>query len=306
MTQTPTPSDELLRAHNALVPSDNAVQRQLRLRQALWRERSALPIGAHRGRPLGSRLPMPFAQDTLANYLTETVRDVVRAEVLDPHKSAGKLYTQPRIFEDLLSSQPLCFNLFAELQRDLALASRAFAVLLGQPDVRVMGIEFEHSPGRGSERFTGDASAFDVFVRYEFGESARGFVGLEVKYAETMQQPPARHRARYEAVADAMGVFVPEARPRLREAPLEQLWRDHLLAGSLLLDEASGFARGAFAVVYPSENVSVADAAQAYRGCLRDDAGFRAWTLEELLDVFARCGDGPWVGEVRGRYLGPA
>ncbi len=297
-------SDDVLHAHHVLVHSDNPIQRQLRLLQALWRERSVLPVGLHRGLPLGSRLAMPFAQDTLANYMTETVRAVVRREVLDATNSAGKLYTQPRIFEDLLTSQPLCFNLFGELQQDLGLASRTFAALLGAPRLQVTGVEFEYSPGRGSEHFTGDASAFDVFVRYEADGGARGFVGIEVKYAENLQGPPARHRARYDAVADAMGVFVPEARARLRQTPLEQLWRDHLLAGSLLLDAGSGFQRGAFAVVYPGANGIVGDAVAAYRACLRDDAGFAAWSLEDVLGAMARSGGGAWVGEVRGRYLG--
>jgi hypothetical protein len=34
-------------------------------------------------RPSGSRLPMPWAQETLANFLTPRIREVVRAEVLD-------------------------------------------------------------------------------------------------------------------------------------------------------------------------------------------------------------------------------
>lgn len=97
---------------------------------------------------------MPFAQETLANYLTETIREVVRQEVLDPTRSANKLYRAPRIFEDLLSSQPLCFNLFAHLQRDLELASRVFAELLDIDGLQVETVEFEYSPGRGDPRFT--------------------------------------------------------------------------------------------------------------------------------------------------------
>jgi hypothetical protein len=123
--------------------------------------------------------------------MTDTVRDVVRAEVLDPVRNEGKLYRAPRIFEDLLSSQPLCFNLFAELQRDRMLAGRVFERLLARPDLRVESVDFEHSPGRGDPRFTGDHSAFDVFLTCE-ADGARGFVGIEVKYVETLSNgsPP--------------------------------------------------------------------------------------------------------------------
>jgi hypothetical protein len=121
---TNSPSEDLLRSHHAFVKSDNGFQRTVRLRQALWREKFDYPIGLHRGVPLGTRLQMPDAKTHLWNYLTDSIRDVVRAEVLDAAGGDGKLFGKPRIFDDLLSSQPLCFNLFGELKRDLALASR--------------------------------------------------------------------------------------------------------------------------------------------------------------------------------------
>jgi hypothetical protein len=43
--------------------------------------------------------------------------------------SQGVSQADGSIFEDLLSSQPLCFNLFGHLQKDLGLASRVIANL---------------------------------------------------------------------------------------------------------------------------------------------------------------------------------
>src|SRR5580658_4691518 len=116
---------ELLVRHHVLERTDNVFQRRARLMQALWRDEQGLAVGEHDGRKLGSRLTMPSARETLSNYLTDTIRSVVRSEVLDAKRSKGKLYKKPRIFDDLLSSQPICFNLFGELQHDLELASRA-------------------------------------------------------------------------------------------------------------------------------------------------------------------------------------
>ena len=87
----------------------------------MWRAKRGYEIGELKtkngSRLLGSRLVMPWAQVELANYLSGTIKCVVRDEVMDPVKSKGKLYGKLRIFNDLLSSQPLCFNLFSELQR---------------------------------------------------------------------------------------------------------------------------------------------------------------------------------------------
>jgi hypothetical protein len=299
------PNDEVLEQHHVLIRSDNAFQRRARLLQSLWRERHELPIGMHGDRLLGSRLAMPFAQESLSNYLTENTRQVVRAELRQTTQSGEKLFSEPRIYDDLLSSQPLCFNLFAELQCDLKLATRVFSKLLGDSEIQVQGVTFEYSPGRGDARFTADRSAFDVFVTYQSSVATRGFVGIEVKYAENMAVAPARHRPRYDEVADAMGVFRVDARATLKVAPVEQLWRDHLLAGSLRLDTASGFSRGTFAVVYPSANTRVVEAVTTYRACLSDPSGFATWTLEDLTDAINKStGKGAWIGELCARYLG--
>ena len=288
---------DILVEHQALIDRDNEFQREARLRQALWRERRGLPIGLHRGKELGSRLAMPFAQETLANYLTENIKSVVRAEV----QKTEKLYRAPRIYDDLLSSQPLCFNLFGELHLDLDLATAVFRHLLGE-NLRVTGIEFEHSPGRGERRFTHDGSALDVFVKYEFNGGA-GFVGVEVKYVEDLDRDEARYRKRYDEVTRQMGIFEPTALSQLRERPLEQFWRDHLLVGGMLLDQESGFERGMFAVLYPKGNTVIESAVTRYRSCLLDAATFTSWTLEQVLDAVDQAGAAGWVTEVRERYL---
>lgn len=102
----------------------------------------------------------------------------------------------------------------------------------------------------------------------------------------------------------SMGCFEASARPRLRARPLEQLWRDHLLCGSLLLDRASGFDRGTFAVLYPGQNRAVGSALRQYQTCLSDSTTFRAWTLEEVLDALDAAGAGAWAIEARRRYAG--
>lgn len=150
-----------------------------------------------KSRPLGSRLPMPWAREELANFVTDGVREVVRAEVLDPAKSRGKLFGKPRIFNDLLSSQPLCFNLFAELRSDLALASKLVAHFTAGRFSEVVAIEFEHAPSP-IERYTGDRSAFDVLLECRSARGAHGFLGIEVKYHENLTGAAASHKPRYE------------------------------------------------------------------------------------------------------------
>ena len=205
----------LAQDYHVLVESDNLPQRRMRLLQALWREEQGYPIGEHNGRLLGSRLPMPYAEDTLNNYLTDTIKAIVRTEVMTPENRQGRLFGMPRIYNDLLSSQPLCFNLFGELRQDLPLATRVFRALTNDRVGEVIAIDFEHSPGRGDVRYTGDKSAFDVFVEFKTPQNGNGFIGIEVKYHENLKVKADNHRARYDEVANMMGCYVNDKRESL-------------------------------------------------------------------------------------------
>lgn len=296
-------SEANLRAHHVWVPTDSSFQRRCRLRQALWREANDIPIG-HKpnGEPLGSRIAMPRAKEQLENFITPVVRDVVRAEVMDPVRAADKLFGEPRIYDNLLSSQPLCFNLFGELSVDLDEATRVFRVLEPMRIGRVTAIRFEHSPGRGDPRYTGDRSAFDVFVEYEArGANKRGFLGIEVKYHEALTDEAAPHRVRYDELAEACGWWCADVEGTRRKKPLQQMWRDHLLAASLVIN--GDFDEGAFVFLAPKDNRACADAVAAFKPHVARDGVFAFWTLEEAVGAVATATASPWAETVRRRYL---
>lgn len=280
-------------------------QRTARILQSIWREEQGYDIGENKGRgvtrPLGSRLAMPWAKETLANFLTDGVKKVVRKEVLDPDRSRNKLFGQPRIFNDLLSSQPLCFNLFGELALDIEFAAEVFMNLTSGHVARVERIEFEHSPGRGDVRYTADNSAFDVYVEYVSQDEKNGFLGIEVKYHEDLRGTASAHKVRYEEVASEMGCFHDEAITKLKKAPLQQIWRDHLLAGALKME--GGFDHGQFVFLYPKNNAACSRGVAAYRKCLVNDDTFIVWTLEEMVAAIRQSRDTAWVDAFHDRYL---
>jgi hypothetical protein len=75
---------DLAKSLNAYERVDvSAFQRRARVLQVLWRQEQDLDPAER-----GSRLAAPAAE-ALKNFLTETVRDVVRTEVMDPLTSAG-------------------------------------------------------------------------------------------------------------------------------------------------------------------------------------------------------------------------
>jgi len=298
--------DKLARKYCAFEKVDKSTfQRCARILQSLWREEQDYKIGEHKyrsvGRKLGSRLPMPWARETLANYLTDTIKSVVRYEVLDKSRSKGKLYGKPRIFNDLLSSQPLCFNLFGELHQDLNLASKVFEELSQGIVEKVLRIEFEYSPGRSGPKYTGDKSAFDVYVEYISSQKKVGFIGVEVKYHENLTGKESRYQPLHNRIAKKADCFREEGFEELNNLPLQQIWRDHLLALSML--QAKDFEEGFFVFLYPELNNLCSDAVSEYKKHLKGNSHFQDWTLEQIACAIQKKTNAKWIEHLYDRYL---
>ena len=102
---------EALHAKESVDKSD--FQRRARILQSIWREEQGFSCQEDldaKGQMYlrGSRLKMPEAKDLLSNFITDRIQHVVRTEVCNQTASKGKLFGKPRIFENLLSSQPFC------------------------------------------------------------------------------------------------------------------------------------------------------------------------------------------------------
>lgn len=296
-----TGRQELLNHHLAWVDRENAWQRRARLAQSLWRQRNGFEAGLHRGRRLGSRLVEADGfPPRMANYLTANVRAVVRHALRT--RQAGALFAEPRLWTDLLSSQPLCFNLVGELTTDLDLAMRVFRSLFGDRVEAVDAIRFEWSPGRDDPRYTANRSAFDILVDYR-GPRGRGFLAFEVKYHEDLKGTPATPRAKYCDIARQQGIFSESDFGRLERLPLQQLWLDHLLALQMLSADRYHWQDGLFVVLHPGRNRHCAEAVADYRGLLLSTETFDAITLETFVEALARETDRPWVADLRDRYV---
>ena len=301
---------EALQAKESVDKSD--FQRIARILQSIWREEQGFSCQGEdldaKGQKYlrGSRLKMPEAKNLLSNFITDRIQQVVRKEVCDQTASQGKLFGKPRIFENLLSSQPLCFNLFAELKLDIPLATDLAKELTSGRFCKVKAIEFEFSPGRRDTRYLGDRSAFDVFIECETATGGRGFIGIEVKYHENLigqagTDGDRKENFRYDQVADSMNCFSAGTRDELKSSPLEQIWRDHLLAG--VMHDKDKYDDGLFVILYPRDNHHVSDAVAKYRNCLSDDSSFAESTLEDVYSRIKKYSTAGWIDLFFDRYL---
>lgn len=298
--------EELLRKHHVHEPMDHRFRSAARLLQSLWREDRELPIGHYRtdGRrkKLGSRIGNVAARAG-ANFMVPAITALVRRELA--YREPAAMIDEARLYGNLLSSMPLAFNLFGLLKLDLSFASRVLGELF--PDLagaQVRAVLFEHSPGRGNPVLTGDHSAFDVLLRYEKPDGTRGFVAIEMKYSESCQEPASAVRRRYDDLAEVSGLFVEPRKPALRTKPLQQLFREHLLAQAMLM--RGDYDEGRFVVIAPQLNALVARAVAGYHAELKpageDHVSFASVTLEDAIVALAMAGEEQYAARLYRRY----
>ena len=175
----------------------SAFASKARLLQSIWRSEKGYEFEKY-----GNFLELHFAKESGANFITPEIFELVKHEVANKHIDR-KVIQEPRIWNNLLSSQPLAFNLYGELKLDLGLATLVFKDLYPERQIdNVTAIEFEYSPGRRNLKYTGDSSAFDVFIVYKNIQHEQCFFGIEVKYAEDLNDPPAEHKDIYTTIAE--------------------------------------------------------------------------------------------------------
>lgn len=305
----------LLADHQVAIEGDRPWQSRLRLLQALWAEATFPDFtpgeytsyprhGSPLTLPLGSRFPDTDTVPDNRNFLTPGIGDVVRETINDTTQS--RVIVQPRIWLDLLSSQPMCFNLFGELKRDRALASRVVRRLWPDfvVDAVVTDVQFEWSPGRDEENFLDNRSAFDVIFFLTWPNPARdGFIGVETKYHETLGGG-ARIKPRYITVADESEIFTLDKAPHepsVKRGALQQIWLDHLLALSMI--QSRRWESGMFVLAYPQSNQACSKAAKAYRQELEDSSTFDTVTLETVVTALRAETSAQWVEAFYDRYL---
>lgn len=298
--------EAIRRRHHAFVSTDGRFKQAARFLQTLWREEQGLPMGCYRdgsGKPrkLGSVLTAKAGQ-LGGNFLDPEFLPVVNRALI--YREIGAVYDLDRLRRNLLSSQPLAFNLFVPLALDHTLATRMCAALFPGVLTEVTQVTFEHSPGRGDPRHTGDGTAFDVVIRGRTPEGSRGLIAIEIKYSETAYEALPRFTGCFDAIAPRVDLFRSPTDPRLRANPIQQLFRQHCLAATILEQDLADTV--VLALFAPAHNHLVQAAARTHADHLLDPVRgripFVPLTLEQGFAALAEAGRPAHARALHRRY----
>lgn len=242
------------------------------------------------------------------NFLDPTAHAHAKRRIREVPDENGTLEPS-RLTHNLLSSMPLCFNLFGALgasdRRGPFLS--LFQHLFDPAATRISDVICEWAPPAAVGSI-GDRTAFDAVVFYERRDGP-AFMGIETKYTEPFSQAVSElaRRPRYGEVTRTCGWFADPggAMERLNTTKANQLWRNLLLAAAL--DQGGSRGRGSVAVVALDGDAGAASATAAVTAELAAEAThrLRSVTLESIMGAVP--GAAPelagWADRFRRRYL---
>ncbi len=295
----------VLRRHRVFEATDSRFRAAARFHQALFRQKQGwrpgqIESGQGAKRSVGS-LIKPSDAAAGANFLTREIAALARREIA--YREDMAMVDQVRLWQNMLSSHPLVFNLFGPLKLDLTLATKVAQRLWPDTVSRVTDVLFEHSPSRRDPIFTDDRTAFDVLLQCQDRNGKNTFVAVEVKYSETMYEPAARLRSRYDELSSTSGLYREPGNAALRAVPLQSLWREHMLAAAMVQNDL--YKSGRFVLIAPAANSPVQRAAETYRKQLADNPPipFEAIALEKIIAVIRSVGAKKLADRLYERYV---
>ena len=284
------------------VKSDNVFKRRMRRHQSWYRDCVlGVPYGTgpwpRSSTKFGNMLTKKSA-DAGCNFLTPGISDLAKSRIAE---GTGKV-DDFRLLRNMLSSQPMCFNLFGELALDHNLATKLARALWGEHIARITDVRIEWAPEPAAE-YLDDRTAFDAFIEYVKVDRKFGFIGIETKLTEPFSKDFNDKGERYSRWMNEDSPWGADALNKVPNKKHNQLLRDHLLAWSLLRSNPK-YTEGCLSVVYHPEDPHCGEVVKGYRAFLRDDKTFSAFSLDEIVSAWKPLvKDTAWLSDFELRYL---
>jgi hypothetical protein len=273
--------------------SDNQLQKDMRHHQSWWRacvlgeEQGQHPI--HPEKNIGSSILngkvslLNFGDDVYAK------RAVEKTLALRKNGSKG-LIKEDRLFNNLLSSQPLCFNFFGRLKYNLPLATKVFQQFY--PDVQeITDILFEFVP---NEAANGDNSAHDVALDFVSPTGIKGLIGLECKYTEPFspkeygKDGPDKKDGKYRQIYEISSAFQ-ASYEELIDTKYNQLFRNQVIVETALLAKDSSYKIGYSGLFCFQDDKNALSKGKAFQKMLKNgEERFKIITFADLIETIQK------------------
>jgi hypothetical protein len=228
----------------------------------------------------GNRLKDEDARKLLNYYDGLNVRAALRARYPSYSKKCDA---------DMLRSEHIPFNLFAPLEANRTLAKEIVQNAFKINCKEVSRVAFEYAP-EPKQNYLNDGTAFDVYIEYQGDRDQTAGIGIEVKYTEkdypigiTEKKNVENPDSRYWRVTRASRAFIDDTNPLLGSDAMRQIWRNHLLACSMV--QRSNISEFTSLILYPKGNDHFGKVIPGYRSLMHESERdqVRGCTYQEFI-----------------------
>ena len=241
--------------------------------------------------------------DPKRNFVSNASYQAVLQTMEERKKESHGLFDEKRLLNNLLSSQPLCFNFFGELKINTKLAAKVLQCWL--PDANsVEWVKFEFAP---EANYTGDNSAFDIAISYRNTDGQRGLLGLECKYTDDFSTSGNPRKKEYRQVYEGNRPIFPREYDEYFGKKYVQLFRNELMAQALLGHHDYDIVTTGLFCHHADE--AALSTARAFQGMIGDGQNrFRIITYRDFITSLQQLDlewkEREWIMKLWARYCG--
>lgn len=246
-------------------------------------------------------------ENTGKNFLLPDIFEYARFR--KRFEKSGETISAYRLYNNMLGSQTMCFNLFFPLKRLFERDAKAANALLAKcfPELyilKILAVEIEFFPYPNKE-YLNDGTAFDAFIIYEDTLHKRNVLAIETKYREPLGDNCSSDLAPQIDLAATSGLFNEEGMQRVKDG-VPQLGRNYLLA--LKYAKVHNLDMAFEVVIAPAENTSTTNEITKFRHGLIPEVRDMVYSknLEDLVATIQENGPAKyrsWINDFNTRYL---
>lgn len=249
----------------------------------------------------GDKTGKNFLEDYIFDYAKKRVNNRKHYETIN----------EERLFNNLLSSQPMAFNLFCPLikmlEKDESTATDILRAALPDYNInKVTKIYLEFIPDN-YKKLTNDRTAMDAIIEFTDNDGIPSFIAIETKYSENLGTNEASDKGKGKEKAietiKSLRIFQSEIENRItsKEVALTQIYRNFLLSETYGIDQN----KKAYSIVLaPKEHPTTTDEVNSLKNELKEEYRYKisSVNLEDFVLKLIEKSQGKYQATFRAFY----
>jgi len=235
--------------------------------------------------------------------------------VFEAVKARYPKYSKP-LYSNMLRSEHIPFNFFIPLNNDKGFCKNVFNEILSVEIISIDSIKIEYAPNP-SKKYLYDATSFDAYIEYTTTYTTKGIIGIEVKFTEREYSISKDSKEKndidnpnslYYQRTKECRLFRQEDIPKLKTDNFRQVWRNHLLGESILIEDKDNFSHFTSMTFFPKDNLHFTKVSKEYMNMLlRNENNFIPITYEYFFELLKKyCPNDNyrnWIDYLEMRYI---